>query len=64
MTTNINIEKATINVLMEIDEKIYLVAMEQDNRDAITMLVKVSAKTVFPTAKTQTMLNEFLGVKR
>ncbi len=59
--TKINLENATVNLLLEVNGQVYMVAMKKDKYDAISMLTKVSAKNIIPTGKSQKDLSEFIG---
>ncbi|MDZ5711638.1 hypothetical protein [Jeotgalibacillus haloalkalitolerans] len=59
-----NISKAQINITMEIDGIVHLVAMEQERLDAVSMLIRSATETVIPTKKTQAELVKFLDYKR
>lgn len=60
----VNLDDVKVNILIELDEKIYLVAMEKGNYDAVSFLVKRAAESLIETGKTQAELNEFLGYER
>jgi len=59
----VNLEKAQLTVLLEINGRVHMVAMKSDRMQAIEMLVKVSAESVIPTSRSQTELCDFLGHK-
>lgn len=56
-----NIEDAQVNILLEIDDQIHLVAMEKQHLDAIDLLVKSSISSAIPVGKNQDDLLKFLG---
>lgn len=57
----IDITGATVNILLEVEGEIHLVAMEQDELDAISFLTKRASKEVIKTGKSQAELLEFLN---
>lgn len=63
MSNSVNLTNATVNVIIELNGKIYLVAMKKDNLDAISTLAKVSVKTLVETGRTQNELLDFLNYK-
>ncbi|MEK5038788.1 hypothetical protein [Sporosarcina sp. FSL K6-3457] len=60
----VNIEDATVNILIELDGQVHLVAMEQDKFDAVSFLAKASASTLVKTGRSQAELLEFLNYKK
>lgn len=62
--STVNLENAQVNVLVEVDGAICLVAMSKEQLQAIEMLVKISAAKLYKTSKTQADLNKFLGVDK
>ena len=60
----INIEAATVNILIELGGEVHLVAMERDKFDAVTFLTKASASTLVKTGRSQAELVEFLNYKK
>lgn len=63
MTEKVSLENATVNILIELNGKVNMVAMKKDKYDAISMLSKVSAETLIDTGKTQAELLRFLNYK-
>ena len=59
----ISVKDAMVNVFLEINGEIYLVAMKKDRLETIQALVHSSADAVIPTGKTQGQLNDFLNYK-
>lgn len=59
----VNIDNATVNILIDLDGLVYMVATKKDNLDAISFLCKRAVESVIPTGKSQTELNEFLNYK-
>lgn len=64
MTTKIDIENASVSVLLTIDNQMYLVAMKKKSYDAISFLVKSSSMHVIPTNKTHEQFLSFAGYER
>lgn len=62
--STVNLENAQVNVLVEVDGAICLVAMSKEQLQAIEMLVKISVAKLYKTSKTQADLNKFLGVDK
>lgn len=58
---NVDLDKATTNILIELGGKVYLVGMTQDKLDAVNFLIKTSAEVIIPTGKSQNQLLTFLG---
>lgn len=63
MAEKLNVENASVNILLDVDGKIYLVAMKKDQMEAINSLVKMAATNVIPTGKTNYEFLKFLGVR-
>lgn len=63
MAETLNVKNASVNILLEVDGKIYMVAMEKDRVEAVGFLVKAAATNVVPTNKTSDDLLKFLGVR-
>ncbi|MEK4025374.1 hypothetical protein [Sporosarcina sp. FSL W7-1283] len=63
MSTEVNVENATVNLILTINGYAHLVGMSQDNLDAISYLVKQATEVVVPTGRNQLELNEFLNYK-
>lgn len=59
----IDVTNATVNILMEIDGKIHLIASKKDKYETISHLVKNSIEYAIPTDKTQADLLKFLNYK-
>lgn len=62
--SKVNIENSTVNVLLELDGEIHLVAMEPDKYDAVSFLIKASVDTIIKTGKTQAELLNFLNYNK
>lgn len=60
----LNLKNAQVNVLVEVDGAICLVAMPKEQLQAIETLVKISVAKLYKTSKTQADLNKFLGVNK
>lgn len=61
MTHAVGLEDAYVNILITLNGQVHLVAINHDNYDAISFLVKRSAKSIIKTDKTQSELNRFLN---
>lgn len=61
--STLNLENAQVNVLMEVNGAVCLVAMTKEQLQAIETLVKMSVAELYKTSKTQADLNKFLGVR-
>lgn len=62
-TMKIDVTNATLNILMEIDGKIHLIAVKKDKYETISFFVKSSIEYAIPTDKTQVDLLKFLNYK-
>lgn len=62
--STVNLENAQVNVLVEVNGDICLVAMSKEQLQAIETLVKMSVAKLYKTSKTQADLNKFLGVNK
>lgn len=60
----INIENATVNILIELGGEVHLVAMEKDKFEAVTLLTKAAASTLVKTGRSQAELLEFLNYRK
>lgn len=60
MSTEINIEHAQVTITLDINGKVHLVAMDKDNLEAVSVLIKHSASHVFATNRYQHELVRFL----
>lgn len=56
--SKIDLENATVNILLEVNGQVYMVTMDKDKYDAVSILTKVSAKNIIPTGKSQKELIE------
>lgn len=63
MASEINVERATVNILVELNGNVYLVAMEKDNFDAVSFIAKRSIESLVETGRTQLELLDFLNYK-
>ncbi|WP_368900829.1 hypothetical protein [Oceanobacillus oncorhynchi] len=59
--SKIDLEDAVVNILLEVNGQVYMVTMDKDKYDAVSMLTKFSAKNIIPTGKSQKELSEFVG---
>lgn len=59
-----NIEKATINILVELDGDLYMVKMKKDDFEAVSFLTKRAIDTLVKTERKQVELLEFLGLSQ
>ena len=57
----VNLEKATVNVIIELNGMVHKVIMEKDNYDAVSFLSKRAVDSLIPTSRTQSELLEFLN---
>lgn len=62
--SKVNLKNAQVNILIEVDGDICLVAMTKESKVSIEMLVKMSAERLVLTKRTQANLNEYLGVDK
>ncbi|GEM00882.1 hypothetical protein SAMN05421839_10210 [Halolactibacillus halophilus] len=60
----LDIENAQVAILLESNNKIYMVGMDKERLEAITMLIKKATGYAIPTNKTQEQLLDFLGYTR
>jgi len=60
----LDIENAQVAILLESNNEIYMVGMDKERLEAITMLIKKATEYAIPTNKTQDQLFEFLGYIR
>lgn len=63
MANAVNLMNATVNVLIELNGQVYLVAMKKDNFDAVSFIAKKSVENLVETGRTQTELLDFLNYK-
>lgn len=61
MSKEINMVDASLNIFLEINGEVHMVAMTREKLDAIKFLVGNSVSNVIPTGKSQAQLNVFLG---
>ncbi|MGE7545042.1 hypothetical protein [Sporosarcina newyorkensis] len=64
MTEKVNMEGATSTILLTIAGQVYAVAVDKEDLETITFLIKRATKGVIPSGKTQWELNEFLGLNK
>lgn len=62
--SKVDITKATVNILIELNGEVHLVAMEKDKFDAVSLLAKASADTLVKTGITQNELLKFLNYRK
>lgn len=62
MGEQIDITKANLNILLEIDGEIYAVAYEKKKLEAISFIVKSAAANIIKTGRTQKELTKFIGL--
>lgn len=55
-------EIGKINIVVEVDDELYLVAMNKEKLDAINYLIKQSVDVIFPIHKKQEDLLRWVGV--
>lgn len=63
MSDAVNLMNATVNVLIELNGQVYLVAMKKENFDAVSFIAKRSVENLVETGKTQTELLDFSNYK-
>lgn len=63
MGYEVNLMNATVNVLLELNGQVYLVAMKKDNFDAVSFISKKSVENLVETGRTQAELIDFLNYK-
>lgn len=59
----VNLMNATVNVFIELNGQVYLVAMKKENFDAVSFIAKRSVENLIETGTTQTELLDFLNYK-
>lgn len=64
MTRKVDIENASVSVLLTMQNQMYLVAMKKKHYDAIGLLVKSSSMHVIPTNKSYEEFLNFTGYER
>lgn len=64
MMESIDTELLTVNILIEYNGELHMVAMKKDNFEAVSFLTKRSIDLLIKTGKTQTELLEFLNYKK
>lgn len=64
MNAEVNLDKAQVTLLLEIDGKVHLIGMEKEKLEAVEFLIKRSVAVVVPTKKSQHELVNFLNYKR
>lgn len=64
MNKSIDLTHSSINLLLEINGEIHLVAMKNSKLETIQALVQMSVEGAIPTGKTQGQLNDFLGYEK
>jgi len=57
-------EITNVNILVEVNGKLHLAAMDKDKLEAIEFLIKKSVEVVVPINKTQEDLLKWVGVKK
>lgn len=60
----VNVETASLNITMSIDNEIYLVAMEREKLEAVTAVIKQATYSVVQTGVTQGEFNKLLGYSK
>lgn len=63
MSCEVDLTDATVNILIELDGNVHLVAMTETNFKMFSSLIKTSAEGLIKTGKTQVELLEFLNYK-
>lgn len=61
---SVDLENATVSILIELDGIVHLVSMKKDNYDAVSFLAKQAAHGLVPTKRTQHELHDFLEVRK
>lgn len=61
---SVDTDLLTVNILIEYQGEIHMVAMEKDRIEAVSFLTKKSIDTLIKTGKTQAELLGFLGYKK
>ena len=61
--SEVNLEDASVTVLLEINGDIHLIGMSNERKEALETMVKMVADVAYKTKRTQWELNEFLGYK-
>lgn len=60
MAKQINIEKAPLTILINIDGQMHLTVFKKDEYEALSVLIKMGMENVIPTPATQSQLNKLL----
>lgn len=61
---SVDTENLTVNILIEHEGEIHMVAMEKEKFEAVSFLTKRSIDTLIKTGKSQNDLLKFLGYKK
>lgn len=61
--SRVSVEDSSVTVLIEIGGIVHLIAMDEERRDTLELMVKMMADKAYSTKRTQTELNQFLGYK-
>lgn len=61
---NINLEDATVSILLTIDDEVHLAVVEKEKLESIELLTKKAAKYVIPTGKSYKEFTDFIGYKK
>ncbi|MCM3618734.1 hypothetical protein M3936_14175 [Sutcliffiella horikoshii] len=61
--TEVNVENAQVNLMLEVNGKIHLVAMDKEKLETIEFMIKRATSAIIPTEKTQEDLLAFLNNK-
>ena len=59
----VSVEESSVTVLLEIDGVVHMIAMNQERKESLELMVKLMADTAYATKRSQSELNEFLGYK-
>jgi len=57
----VDITDATVNILLEIDGRLYMTRFKKGKHDAMSLLIKRAIYDIIPIDKTQSDLLEFVG---
>lgn len=61
---SVDTDLLTVNILIEYQGEVHMVAMEKEKLDMVSFVTKRSIDSLIKTGKTQVELLEFLGYKK
>lgn len=61
--SRVSVEDSSVTVLLEIGGIVNLIAMDEERRDTLELMVKMMADKAYRTKRSQAELNQFLGYK-